>query len=78
MAVKFADIDGNGRGDYLCIEKNGRTSGYLHNDDGSWTYIPQIKASDGNDRVNFRWADVNGDGRDDLIWVEKFGGDGYV
>lgn len=63
------------------MEKLGRTSGFLHNSDGSWTAVAQIKARDGvegKDRANLRWADVNGDGRDDLLWVEKFGGDGYV
>jgi hypothetical protein len=61
LAVRFADILGNGRGDYLCIEKNGRVSGWTHNNDGSWTYIDQFKSSKGHDRADLRWADVNGE-----------------
>lgn len=78
VAVRFADLTGNGRGDYLCIEPDGRISGYVQNDDGSWTYTSQIKFSVGYDRANLRFADVNGDGRDDMIWVNKWNGDGHV
>lgn len=78
MAVRFADITGNNRADYLCIEPDGRTTGFLQQDDGSFQNAGQIKVSDGYDRANFRYADVDGDGIDDLIWVEKFSGDGYV
>lgn len=77
LAVRFADIDGNGRADYLCIEKDGRTWGYLNNDGGT-TYISQFKYSEQKDRANLRWVDVNGDGRDDMIWVDKFVGDASV
>ncbi|KAF4470857.1 fg-gap repeat domain-containing [Fusarium albosuccineum] len=78
LAVRFADITGNGRADYLCIEPGSRTTGFIHNDDGSWTNAGQIKVSIDKDRANLRWADVNGDGREDLLWVEKFSGDAYV
>lgn len=78
LAVRFADIDGNNRTDYLCIEKNGRTWGYLNYDDGNLTYISQFKKTEDKDRANLRWVDVNGDGRDDLLWVDKFIGDATV
>jgi hypothetical protein len=78
VAVQFADINGNGRGDYLCIGKDGRTTGFIQDADGTWESIPQIKASDGKDRANLRWADVNGDGKDDMIWVDFLSGDGHV
>ncbi|KAK8108347.1 uncharacterized protein PG998_010360 [Apiospora kogelbergensis] len=80
LAVRFADISGNGRGDYLCIAKDGRTTAFIHQDDGSWQNANQIKFADpsGKDRANLRWADVNGDGKDDMIWVDKFDGNGYV
>ncbi|KAJ3548060.1 hypothetical protein NM208_g1190 [Fusarium decemcellulare] len=78
LAVRFADITGNGRADYLCIEPGSGTTGFIHNDDGSWTNAGQVKVSIDKDRANLRWADVNGDGRDDLLWVEKFSGDAYV
>ncbi|KAM0544829.1 hypothetical protein ACHAPJ_011660 [Fusarium lateritium] len=78
MAVRFADITGNGRADYLCIQPNSRTTGFIHDDDGSWKNAGQIKVSIDKDRANLRWADVNGDGRDDLLWVEKQSGDAFV
>ncbi|KAH7375470.1 hypothetical protein B0T11DRAFT_345463, partial [Plectosphaerella cucumerina] len=78
LAVQFADITGSGRADYLCIEKNGRVSGWTQASSGAWTYQDQIKSAKGHDRANLRWADVNGDGRADTIWTEKFSGDGFV
>ncbi|KAM0342058.1 hypothetical protein ACHAPU_009786 [Fusarium lateritium] len=78
MAVQFADITGNGRADYLCIQPNSRTTGFTHEDDGSWKNAGQIKVSIDKDRANLRWADVNGDGREDLLWVEKQSGDAFV
>lgn len=78
LPVKFADISGNGRGDYLCMEKDGRTWGFIHNSDDTWEYIDQFKYSEQKDRANLHWADVNGDGKADLIWADKFNGDGWV
>ncbi|KAL1864953.1 hypothetical protein VTK73DRAFT_5582 [Phialemonium thermophilum] len=78
LAVRFADITGNGLADYLCMEKDGRTWGYLQEDDGSLVYVQQIKKSEGKDRANLRWADVNADGRADLLWSDKFTGDTTV
>ncbi|KAI7785936.1 hypothetical protein LA080_005597 [Diaporthe eres] len=78
LAVRLADLSGNGRPDYLCMERDGRTKGYLHNADGSFDLIPQFKKTDNFDRANYRWADVNGDGRADLIWTDKFKGDATV
>ncbi|GLI77561.1 hypothetical protein PoHVEF18_005852 [Penicillium ochrochloron] len=77
LAVRFADIDGNGRADLLCIQPKGLASGYLNNANGL-VYLSQIKKSGDKDRANLRWADVNGDGRADLLWVDKFDGDGYI
>lgn len=78
LAVRFADIDGNGRADYLCIEKDGRTWGYLNNNDGGLTHISQFKKTEGKDRANIRFVDVNGDGKDDFLWIDKFNGDASV
>ncbi|KAF4412991.1 Multidomain esterase [Colletotrichum fructicola] len=78
LAVRFANIDGGKRGDYLCIKPNGYVSGWVHKDDGTWEDVGQVKFQEGKDRANLRWADVNGDGKDDMLWVDKFNGDGYV
>jgi hypothetical protein len=78
LAVRFADIDGDGRADYLCIEKDGRAWGYLNPRSGDLQYISQFKKSEGKDRANLRWVDVNGDGRDDMLWLDKENGDASV
>ncbi|KAL3463731.1 SGNH hydrolase-type esterase domain-containing protein [Aspergillus heterothallicus] len=75
--VHFADVSGNGKADYLCVEKDGRTWGWVNGDDG-WEYIDQFKYSEEKDRANLQWADVNGDGKADMIWTDKFSGDGSV
>ncbi|KAK9413786.1 putative SGNH hydrolase-type esterase domain-containing protein [Seiridium unicorne] len=75
IPIHFADVSGNGKADYLCMEKDGRTKGYLHEDDGSFTEIDQFKYSEQKDRANHKFADVNGDGRADFLWTNKFNGD---
>ena len=69
VAVRFADLTGNGRADYLCIAPDGHVKGSVQNNDGSFTNVGQIKVSADKDRANLRFADVNGDGKDDLVWV---------
>jgi hypothetical protein len=54
VAVRFADITGNNRADYLCIEPDSRTTGFIQNDDGSFENIGQIKVSITKDRANLR------------------------
>jgi hypothetical protein len=75
--VHLADVSGNGKADYRCVEKDGRTWGWVNGDDG-WEYIDQFKYSEEKDRANLHWADVNGDGKADMIWTDKFSGDGSV
>jgi hypothetical protein len=77
VAVRFADISGDGRADYLCFRKDGQIYGTLNRANG-WEYLDQVKFADGKDRANLRFADVNGDGKDDMIWVDKFNGNGHV
>ncbi|KAJ5352116.1 hypothetical protein N7452_001090 [Penicillium brevicompactum] len=76
--VQLADVTGNGKADYLCVEKDGRSSGYVHRDGGSWDHINQFKFAEGKDRANLHWADVDGDGKADMIHTNKFNGDGAV
>lgn len=60
LAVRFADLTGNGRADYLCLHPDGTVKGYLHEDNGDMTWRGQLKFSEGKDRANLRFADVNG------------------
>ncbi|KAK4162929.1 hypothetical protein QBC43DRAFT_214155, partial [Cladorrhinum sp. PSN259] len=74
LGIRFADIDGDGRVDYLCLEPNGRVTGWLNKAAGL-QWMNQIKSSVGKDRADHRWADVDGDGKPDLLWIDKFTGD---
>jgi hypothetical protein len=73
LGIRFADIDGDKRVDYMCLEPNGRVTGWLNKPEGLESK-DQIKFSVEKDRANHRWADVDGDGRDDFMWVDKFTG----
>ncbi|KAM0231059.1 hypothetical protein ACHAP5_011184 [Fusarium lateritium] len=35
LAVRFADLTGNGRDDYLCLSPNGSANAWIHDDDNS-------------------------------------------
>ncbi|KAF2788837.1 carbohydrate esterase family 3 protein [Melanomma pulvis-pyrius CBS 109.77] len=73
IGARFADIDGDGRVDYLCMEPNGRTTAWL-NRASEMVDMGQIKFTEKYDRANHHWADVNGDKRADFIWVDKYTG----
>ncbi|KFX87170.1 hypothetical protein V490_08483 [Pseudogymnoascus sp. VKM F-3557] len=77
-AHHFADITGNGRVDYLCMEPSGRVTGWVNFENLGLVSAGQIKFSEDLDRANFRFADVNGDGRADMIWTDKFNGNAKV
>ncbi|KAK6065946.1 esterase family protein [Seiridium cupressi] len=61
--------------DVSCMEKDGRTTGWIQTSVGVWEDAGQIKLSEGYDRANHRWADIDGDGRADFLWMDKFMGD---
>lgn len=79
LGVRFADLTNDGKADYLCIEPNGRVTGYLNRGmapSGQVTFedVGQIKLATNYDRQNVRFNDVNGDGRADLLWIDKYTG----
>ncbi|KAL3708913.1 hypothetical protein TMatcc_002701 [Talaromyces marneffei ATCC 18224] len=78
IGLRFHDINGDQRADYLCMEPNGRTTGALNLGENAFEDVGQIKHSEGYDRANHKWADVNGDGLVDFLWVDKFSGDASV
>jgi lysophospholipase L1-like esterase len=82
--VRFADIDGNGRDDYLRVdEATGSVDVYYdtEGEDGKphWSPSPNVIPGVGATREAVRFADVNGDGRDDYLIVGPAGSiDAYV
>lgn len=73
LGVRFADLTGDGKADYLCIEKSGRITGYLNRgmtSSGQITFedVGQIKLATNYDRQNVRFNDVNGKNDPVLVW----------
>lgn len=65
LGVRFADLTGDGRADYLCIEPNGHVTGYLNrgmsaSGQVNFVSVGQIKSTTNYDRQNIRFHDVNG------------------
>ncbi|KAK4182717.1 hypothetical protein QBC35DRAFT_546288 [Podospora australis] len=71
--VRLADIDGDGRADYLCLTPEGLVTAWLNRVSG-WVDAGQVKATEGFDRANIRFADVEASGRADLIHLNKYTG----
>ncbi|KAK5000912.1 hypothetical protein LTR66_000329 [Elasticomyces elasticus] len=78
--VRFADIDGDGRADYIWLAKNGAATVYIN----KVFIIPNnwVPANDGKpiasgvgaSRSEVRFADINGDGRADYLWLHTVDG----
>ncbi|GGZ31317.1 hypothetical protein GCM10010387_26490 [Streptomyces inusitatus] len=75
--VRFADVGGDSRADYLVVEPNGATRAFLNQGGdgrGGWHYQGYIASGSTawtGDRVRF--ADVGGDARADYLIVEPNG-----
>jgi hypothetical protein len=71
--VRFADVNGDGRDDYLMVQDNGSVLAWVNNGgEGSGGWINQgVFASgvDGATRDRLRFADVDGDRRADYLMV---------
>lgn len=50
----------------------------MHETDGSWTDVGQVKKTEAKDRANLRWGDISGNGRANMIWVDQITGNGEV
>nr|WP_062339199.1 FG-GAP-like repeat-containing protein [Herbidospora sakaeratensis] len=69
--VRFADLNGDGRDDYLLVKDNGRVQAWLNVREGDgvgWNYRGDV-ASGSGPRDHIRFADLNGDNRDDYLVV---------
>ncbi|KFY78640.1 hypothetical protein V499_02243 [Pseudogymnoascus sp. VKM F-103] len=74
LGVRFADIDGDGKADYLCLELDGRMTGALNRGLNKLVNQGQIKFSEAKEREHIWIADINGDGRADYLFVDGLTG----
>ncbi|PBP16288.1 hypothetical protein BUE80_DR012963 [Diplocarpon rosae] len=71
--VRWNDMDGDGRADFLCVRQDGTVTAFMNNGTG-FLDKGQIKHSEGKERRNLRFADIDGDGRHDLLWMDPVTG----
>ncbi|UQC87654.1 uncharacterized protein CLUP02_13172 [Colletotrichum lupini] len=81
--VFMADIDGDGRDDYLHVSENGEVYMYWNigkaPDEGpnagkvQWQPVGVIASGGGAQGHQVRFADIDGDGRSEFIWVKDSG-----
>ncbi|MEV0973560.1 FG-GAP-like repeat-containing protein [Microtetraspora glauca] len=71
--VQFADVNGDGRDDYLAVDAEGRVQAHIGVNGGSFTSWGEIAPGVGVPGSRVRFADVNGDGRDDYLIVAENG-----
>lgn len=74
--VYFADMDGDGKDDYVFLDGNGRASLWLNGGrgkDGNWIWNSkgEIASGVGATREEIRLADIDGDGKADYLYVDK-------
>ncbi|KAI4182509.1 MAG: hypothetical protein LQ346_006572 [Caloplaca aetnensis] len=78
-AVTFADLNGDGRDDFIWIGPNGEVTAFVNGGlaaDGHWIWYPQpalIAGGVGGKRSEIQFADLNGDGRAEYLWVHEDG-----
>ncbi|WP_258050242.1 GDSL-type esterase/lipase family protein [Streptomyces finlayi] len=79
-AVRFADVTGDGRDDYLLVGTEGSVRAWQNNGPGAadgpyhWTDLGIIAPGvSGTTREALRFADVDGDGRDDYLRTSDSG-----
>ncbi|KAL4797007.1 hypothetical protein BDV19DRAFT_387547 [Aspergillus venezuelensis] len=77
-SLRFGDIDGDGRVDYLVVDSDGSVTAYRNQagssaDEVIWQPLGKIASGHGHDGAGVRFADVNGDGRDDYLWISEEG-----
>ncbi|MEV0620600.1 GDSL-type esterase/lipase family protein [Nonomuraea sp. NPDC050404] len=75
--VRFADINGDGRDDYLVVSDDSKVRAYLNfaapGDRLNFVYHGIVFDPEPFNRANLRFADVTGEGRDDILRVSAEG-----
>jgi hypothetical protein len=81
-AVHFADLNEDGRADYLWVDDKGAVTAYINSGSsdtganaGKVGWLPQgvIASGVGANRSSVHFADINGDGRAEYLWVHDDG-----
>lgn len=81
-AVQFADLNGDGRDEYIWLHDDGAVTvfqnlgwTYINGQTGSVDWWPrgEIASGFGGQREQIHFADINGDGRADYLWVHNNG-----
>ncbi|MGK5732825.1 FG-GAP-like repeat-containing protein [Streptomyces sp. URMC 124] len=74
--IRFADINDDGRADYLVVEDNGAVRAYVNNGgdgQGGWTDRGIIATGTGAPGNKVRFADIDGDRKADYLVVDDNG-----
>ncbi|MEU7134733.1 FG-GAP-like repeat-containing protein [Streptomyces sp. NPDC046261] len=74
--VRFADINGDGKADYLALDDNGAVQAWINNGGdgrGGWKSWGRVAGGVGAPASQVRFADVDGDGRADYVTVDDNG-----
>ena len=79
IGVRFADINGDGKADYLMVSADGSVDGYLNigpTPEHVWLWVRQSTTAGGvgRPRQDIHFADLDGDGRADYIYVNRLTG----
>ncbi|MFC5145829.1 FG-GAP-like repeat-containing protein [Streptomyces aureoversilis] len=74
--VRFADINNDGKADYLVLQDDGTVQAWINNggnDHGGWIKRGTFATGVGQPGSRVRFADINADGKADYLVVEKYG-----
>lgn len=72
--VQYADINGDGKDDYICDDSYGNHWIKLSHGNGNWQDLGRVLHSwCGHGGAVTRWADLNGDGKADIVCDDKAG-----
>ncbi|MEU7134732.1 FG-GAP-like repeat-containing protein [Streptomyces sp. NPDC046261] len=75
--VRFADINGDGKADYIAVDDKGGLRAWINNggdNRGGWTEYGTIASGVGVTADKVRFADINGDRKADYIAMDAKGG----